>query len=121
MIPMTKLNMYGQILNITTKGTAFVTLQSRREANSRPHSYYALLIIKSLFVCNVRNACDTKIVSIFVTREILRTSVLETRCNKIFNTGIAAYVPLTDEFLLKINIFPVFPSLMISLCFTALA
>jgi len=31
---MTKLNMYGQILNITTKEIAFVTLQSRRGAKS---------------------------------------------------------------------------------------
>jgi hypothetical protein len=41
---MTKLNMYGRILINTKKEIAFLTLQSRRGANSRPHSCYALHI-----------------------------------------------------------------------------
>jgi len=37
------------------------------------------------------------------------------------DTGIAAYVPVTGVFLSKISLFHVFLSLIISLCFTALA
>jgi len=37
------------------------------------------------------------------------------------NAGIAAYVPVTGVFLSKISLFHGFLSLMISLCFTALA